>query len=81
METNVTITMTLEEYAAHKERQAAFDKEHAELEALQHDGKILAEMVCRELKALLDGEKAKLGRRTAELLYTKAEAILRSLKQ
>lgn len=81
METNVTITMTLDEYAMYTGHYAALKKVEAENEALQQDIRALAEIVCRELKPLLDGKKPKLGAYAANLLYDKAEAILRSLKQ
>ena len=72
--------MKLEEYAAYKEQQAVFEKEHAEKVAIQQNCEILAEMVCRELGALLEGKKPRLGLRTANLIYNKAEAILNHLQ-
>lgn len=81
LETNVTITMTLEEYAAYKEQRADFKKEYAEREVIQHDCEILAKMVCREVGAILDGKKTRLGLCAANLIYNKAEAILNHLQE
>ena len=81
METLITISMTLEEYAAYKERHTDFEKEHAEREAIQHDCEILAKMVCREVGAILDGKKPRLGLCAANLIYNKAEAILNHLQE
>lgn len=75
MQTMVTITMTLEEYAAYKELQAVHDKEHAELEALQHDCKTLAQMVCRAFKELENGRAVHIGMYTATKLYDYAERL------
>ncbi len=75
MQTMVTITMTLEEYAAYKELQAVHDKEHNELEAIRHDCKTLAQMVCRALKEIESGLTVHLGMYTATKIYDYAERL------